>query len=105
MTRWMRAATCYSVKALTLDANDLTLDGLLREAADGEVVFLTSHGEAKFALVAVDEGDLEVLALRSNMDFLAYLDACKSRARTQPRMTLAEIREHFGDDAGERTAD
>ena len=53
----------------------------------------------------VNDGDQEVLALRSNADFLAYLDACKSRARTQPRMTLAEIREHFGDDAGERPAD
>ena len=93
------------MKTPTLDANDLTLDGLLRAAADGEVVFLTSRGEAKFALVAVDDGDQEVLALRSNADFLAYLDACKSRARTQPRITLAEIREHFGDDAGERPAD
>ena len=93
------------MKTPTLDANGLTLDGLLRAAADGEVVFLTSRGEAKFALVAVDDGDQEVLALRSNADFLAYLDACKLRARTQPRITLAEIREHFGDDAGERTAD
>ena len=93
------------MKTLTLDGNDLTLDGLLRAAADGEVVFLTSQGEAKFALVAVDEGDREVLALRSNADFHAYLDACKSRDRTQPRMTLAEIREHFGDDADEHPAD
>ncbi len=93
------------MKSLTLDANDLTLDGLLHEAANGEVVFLTSHGEAKFALVAVDEGDREILALRSNADFLSYLDACKERARTQPRMTLEEIRDHFGGDVGERTAD
>ena len=93
------------MKTLTLDANDLTLDGLLREAADGEVVFLTSGGEAKFAIVAVDDGDQEVLALRSNEGFLSYLDGCKSRARTQPRMSLAEIREHFGDSAGEPPAD
>ena len=93
------------MKTLTLDADDLTLDGLLRAAADGEVVFLTSQGEAKFALVAVDEGDREVLALRSNADFLSYLDACKKRARTQPRMSLAEIREHFGDEPRQRPAD
>jgi len=80
------------LKTMTLDSPDLTVDKLLREAAEGDVVYLTSGGLPRFALVALDEGDQEVFALRSNAEFMAYLDQCKERARQGPRKTLQELR-------------
>ena len=87
------------MKTVSLDSPQLTLEGVLRDAADGEVVFLTTGGLPRFALVAVDEGDQEVLALRSNTDFLAYLDESKLRARRGPTRSLAEIKALFSDKA------
>ena len=90
------------MKTVAIDAADLTLEHLLREAGQGEVVFLTSGGETRFALVAADEGDREAASLRSNAEFMAYLDACSERARQGPRKTLAEVRAALdtGDDLG-----
>jgi antitoxin (DNA-binding transcriptional repressor) of toxin-antitoxin stability system len=86
------------VKTVDLDRQEITLEHLLQEAAGGEVIFLTAGGEARFALVAVDEADREVFALRSNPEFLAYLDSCRERARVGPRKTLREMREFHGAD-------
>ncbi|HEX8199416.1 MAG TPA: hypothetical protein VF590_02935 [Isosphaeraceae bacterium] len=84
------------MKTVDLDCREHTLEHILREAADGEVVFLTTGGETRFALVAVDDADREVMALRSNPEFLAYLDACRGRAKAGPRKTLRELRQSFG---------
>jgi hypothetical protein len=75
------------------------------DAADGEVVFLTTGGLPRFALVAVDEGDQEVLALRSSADFLAYLDESKFRARQGPTRSLQEIKRLFSEDASSRESE
>jgi antitoxin (DNA-binding transcriptional repressor) of toxin-antitoxin stability system len=83
------------LKAISIDSSQANLEGVLREAADGEIVFLTTDGLPRFALVAVDEGDQEVLALRSNADFMAYLDECKLRARQEPSKTLEEIKKLY----------
>jgi antitoxin (DNA-binding transcriptional repressor) of toxin-antitoxin stability system len=83
------------MKTVSLDSPQFSLEGVLRDAADGEVVFLTTDGLPRFALVAVDEGDQEVLALRSNAEFMAYLDECKLRARQQPTKSLEEIKKLF----------
>jgi antitoxin (DNA-binding transcriptional repressor) of toxin-antitoxin stability system len=84
------------VKTVALDRQELTLEHVLREAAGGEVVFLTEGGDARFALVAVDEADREVFALGSNPEFMTYLDACRERAKAGPRKSLREIRESYG---------
>jgi hypothetical protein len=87
------------MKTVTLDAPDLTIERLLREAAGGDVVLLTSGGQARFAPVAVDEGDQEAFALRSNAEFMAYLARCQERARQGPRRSLAAVRQRYA--AGE----
>jgi antitoxin (DNA-binding transcriptional repressor) of toxin-antitoxin stability system len=86
------------LKTVSLDSPQLTLEGVLRDAADGEVVVLTTGGSPRFALVAVDEGDQEVLAFRSSADFLAYLDESKRRARQGPTRSLEEIKRLFSED-------
>ncbi len=87
------------MKTVSLDSPQFTLESVLRDAADGEVVFLTTGGSPRFALVAVDEGDQEVLALRSSTDFLAYLDESKRRARQGPTRSLEEIKRLYSKDA------
>jgi hypothetical protein len=86
------------LKTVSLDSPQFTLEGALRDAADGEVVFLTTGGSPRFALVAVDEGDQEILALRSSAEFLAYLDESKLRARWGPTKSLEEIKRLFSQD-------
>jgi hypothetical protein len=86
------------LKTVSLDPPQFTLEGALRDAAEGQVVFLTEGGLPRFALVAVDEGDQEVLALRSNADFLAYLDEAKLGARRGPTKSLEEIKRLFSHD-------
>jgi antitoxin (DNA-binding transcriptional repressor) of toxin-antitoxin stability system len=86
------------LKTLSLDSPRFTPEGALRDAADGEVVFLTTGGSPRFALVAVDEGDQEVLALRSSAEFLAYLDESKLRARRGPTRSLEELKQLFSKD-------
>lgn len=85
------------MKTISLDAKTVTLEQLLQEASEGEVVFLTSRGQTQFALVPADEGDREVCALKSNAEFMAYLTEAEERARTRPRKSLKQIRELYGE--------
>jgi hypothetical protein len=41
------------------------------------------------------EEDQQVVALRSNADFMAYLDECKLRARREPTQSLEEIKKLY----------
>ena len=84
------------MKSVELDRQGPTLEQVLREAAGGEVVVLTAGGEARFALVAIDEADREVMALRSNDGFLAYLDDCSARAKAEPRKSLRAMQDLYG---------
>jgi hypothetical protein len=83
------------MKTISVDSKSLTVERLLEEASGGDVVFLTSGGETRFALVAADEGDQEICALKSNAEFMVYLADAEHRARTGPRKTLQQIREKY----------
>ena len=83
------------MKTLSLDSKSLTLEHLLEEAAQGEVVFLTSGGQTRFALMSADEGDEEAYALKSNAEFMAYLTEAEQRARTRPRKSMQEIQQLY----------
>jgi antitoxin (DNA-binding transcriptional repressor) of toxin-antitoxin stability system len=85
------------MKTMTLETPGLTLDRLLQEAAGGEMIVLTADGQPRFALVAMDEGDQEVFALRSNAEFMAYLTDCQEHARKGPRRSLEEVRRRFAE--------
>jgi prevent-host-death family protein len=83
------------LKTISIDSSQTNLEGVLREAADGEVVFLTTDGLPRFAVVPVDESDQEVFALRSNSEFMAYLDECARRAMQEPSKSLEEIKKLY----------
>src|SRR5262249_14263773 len=84
-----------AMKTISLDSESTTLEQVLQEASGGEVVFLTKEGQTRFALVAADEGDQEVCALKSNAEFMAYLTEAERRARTRPRKSLQQIRDLY----------
>ena len=84
------------MKSTTLPIEGLNLDRLLQEAGTQDVVFLRTDGEIRFALIRADEGDQEVLALKSNAEFMAYLTDCKKRSNIQSRVALQQVREKYG---------
>jgi prevent-host-death family protein len=83
------------MKTVSLDSPQFSFEGVLRDAAEGDVVFLTTDGRPQFAIVPVDESDREVFALRSNAEFMAYLDECAQRAMREPRKSLEEIKKLY----------
>ena len=83
------------MKTLSLDSKSLTLEKLLEQADQGEVVFLTSHGQTRFALIPADDSDREVCAIKSNSEFMAYLTEAEQRGQTGPRKTLEQIRKLY----------
>ena len=84
------------MKTLSIEHGMRALTKLLSQENGKSVVYLTRKGRPKFALVPLDEGDQEVLAMRENKKLMAYLDECSQRALQEPRKTLAEIKAQFG---------
>lgn len=84
------------MKTISLPLEGLTVERLLQETADDGVVFLTQNGQVKLAVLPADEGDQEVLAIRSNKELMDYLMESVQRGRTGPRKTIEQIREQFG---------
>ena len=81
------------MKSATLDSSRLTVSELLGAAEQNDVVFIQSNGQTRFAIVPADESDEEILALRSNLEFMSYLADAERRAISGPRKTLQQIRE------------
>jgi hypothetical protein len=92
------------MKTSSLRVEGLTVDRLLQEAIGRDVVFLTQGGETRFAVMPADEGDQEVIALRSNAEFMAYLADCKRRTLSGASTSLAEVRNQFEAGSTSRTA-
>ncbi len=90
------------MKSATLDSSQVTLSELLGTAEQNDVVFVQTDGHTRFAIVAADESDEEILALRSSAEFMTYLAAAERRAVIGPRKTLQQIRESFGMSPGEK---
>jgi hypothetical protein len=84
------------MKHMTLAAEKLTLPRLLAAAARDQAVFLTVDGAIRFVLMPADDGDQEVCALRSNAKFMAYLEDCIERAKTEKTYSLEEIKARYG---------
>jgi hypothetical protein len=81
------------VKTQTLPIEGLTLERLLAEAKQGEVLFLTEEGSVRLAILPADEGDAEAASMRDNAELMAYFVGCSERAAIQPRKTLQQFRE------------
>ncbi|MBI3824057.1 MAG: hypothetical protein HY289_15420 [Planctomycetes bacterium] len=61
-----------------------------------EVIYLTEDGLAAFAVVPLDEGDREVLAIRKNKKLMARIEELTRLALEGPRKSLAEVKKKYG---------
>jgi hypothetical protein len=85
------------VKTIPIETEERPLkEWLPKRKNGGEVIYLTRQGEAAFAIVPLDDGDREVLAIRKNKELMAHLAGLTRRALTGPRKTLAEIKNKYG---------
>ncbi|MCI0642432.1 MAG: hypothetical protein L0Y72_31065 [Gemmataceae bacterium] len=84
------------MKTLALETEMRPLSQLLAEEKGVQVIYLTQKGRARFALVSLDEGDEEVMAIRRNKRLMARLDEYQQRALRGPRKTLEQIKKQFG---------
>ncbi len=68
----------------------------LYELAGKDLVVLRKNGKVCYALVRMDEGDLEALSLSRNPDFMAMLDKSRAHYETHGGFSLEEVKRRFG---------
>ena len=73
-----------------------TTVGELVEMAKKEPVLVRDNVGCMFALVQVDEADVEALSLRNNPDFWRIIDQSRARAQAEGWLTTAQVREQLG---------
>ena len=79
------------MKTVAVESTELTLEQLLQEAAQDDVIFLTKNGETQGAIVAADDADQEVFAISSNPKLVEALNHFVERSRSRPRKTIEQI--------------
>jgi len=82
--------TTVSVQSSSINLVELV------KLARKDLVVLRNKGKASFALVQLDEGDLEALALSQNPDFMAMLDKARARYDERGGLSLEEVKQRFG---------
>ena len=89
---------CWSggrtMKMLTIERDDLSIDVLFDMASEGTVL-ITRDNKPVFALVAVDEEDLQTWQLGQNQGFLALMQRSWNRLHTEGGVPLAEARQRL----------
>jgi antitoxin (DNA-binding transcriptional repressor) of toxin-antitoxin stability system len=82
------------MKILAVEKDSLSLDVLFDMASEGTVV-ITRDNKPVFALVAVDEKDLQTWQLGQNQDFLALMRRSWDRLHAEGGVSLAEARQRL----------
>lgn len=67
----------------------------LVKLARKDFVVLRPKGKISFALLRLDEGDLEALALSQNPDFMAMLDKAQARYEAKGGISLEEVKQRY----------
>jgi len=82
--------TTISVQSSSMNLTELV------KLARRDFVVLRPKGKTSFALVRLDEGDLEVLSLSRNADFMAMLDKARARYDAKGGFSLEEVKQRLG---------
>jgi antitoxin (DNA-binding transcriptional repressor) of toxin-antitoxin stability system len=82
------------MKMLAVEKDNLSLDVLFDMASEGTVV-ITRDNKPIFALVAVDEEDLQTWQLGQNQDFLTLMRRSWDRLHAEGGVSLAEARQRL----------
>ena len=80
----------------TITMQPATTAGELVEMAKKEPVLVRDDLSCTFALVQVDEADVESWSLGNNPDFWRIIDRSRARAQTEGWLTTAQLREQLG---------
>jgi antitoxin (DNA-binding transcriptional repressor) of toxin-antitoxin stability system len=83
------------MKTLALSKATAPLSEYARNVRE-EPVLLTDRGRAVAALVPINNSDVESIALSTNPDFIAMIEASRRRQRIEGGIPLAEVRREFG---------
>jgi len=79
------------MKMLSLESKNVSLDALIEMAAR-DTVIVTRDSKPLFAVVPVDQDDLQTWQLGENPDFLALMQRSWERLHTEGSVPLAEAR-------------
>ena len=82
------------MKTLSLESKDVSLDTLIEMAARGTVI-ITQGSRPLFAVVPVDQEDLQTWQLGENPEFLALMRRSWKRLHTEGPVSLAEARQRL----------
>jgi len=80
------------MKTVVIETETRPLADWLPQEESDEVIYLMRAGRVRFAVVPLDEGDEEVLAIQKNARLMAYIATCVERGRNGPTKTLGEIK-------------
>lgn len=83
------------MKTVIVDDPSTTARELV-EMAKKEPVILREHSGRTFAVVEVDDADLEAWSLGNSPDFLRLIDRSRARAQTEGWLTTDQVREQLG---------
>lgn len=83
------------MKTISIETERRPVKDWLPKKKPREVIYLTKGGQAAFAVVPLDEGDREVLAIRNNKKLMARIEELTRLALEGPRKSLAEVRKKY----------
>jgi hypothetical protein len=81
--------TTISVQNSSMNLTELV------ELARKDLVVLRRKDKTAFALVRLDEDDLDAIALSQNSDFMEMLDKARARYDLQGGISLEEVKRRF----------
>ena len=84
------------MKTIDIESEQRPLAQLLAEDNGEDIIYLTRHGQKRYALIPFDESDEEVLAIRGSPELMAYLDECFRRAKNGPSIKLQDLKSELG---------
>ena len=80
----------------TVTVQPTTTAGELVDMAKKEPVLVRDEEGCTFAIVQVDEADVEAWSLRNNPDFWQLIDRSRARAQAEGWLTTGQVREQLG---------
>lgn len=79
------------MKTIELPANSADMEGMLKLAAEENLILKTSDGR-EFILAEVDDFDREITLTRQNVELMKFLD---ERSQEKKTFSLNEIKQQF----------
>ena len=84
------------MKTISIETEHRPIKDRLPKKNRREVIYLTEDGQAAFAVVPLDKGDGEVLAIRKNKKLMSRIAELTRLALRGPRKSLAEVKKEYG---------